>query len=483
MASNQASLAIFLFILVVFPTTISNQPVYFQLPKLDLPSPEDIYNKFHNDVSKIRNDFLELKAGLDQFEMPEFDWDAVAEVREVLTEYMQDTDGNCEKIPHTKFVEPETNMTTCQLVKHLGYPCEEYEVVTEDNYILGVHRIPHGKGQKTGPRPVAFLQHGLLDCSSTWVANLANESLGTVLADAGYDVWLGNVRGNTYSKRHTKMDPKNDKAYWAFSWDEMARYDLPAMINYALLISGQSQLYYIGHSQGTMIGFARFSEDQELAKKVKYFIALGPVSTIGEIKSPIRLLAPFSKDIKFLYYALGGSGEFLPSSPLMRWLATTVCRKPIGVACENILFLAAGFDCIDLNVTRIPVYVSHLPAGTSVQNVVHYAQQVVSKKFQAYDYGEKGNLKHYNQKTPHEYHPENLRIPLALYWGGKDWLADPKDVELLIRKLRHIDHNVYLPSVDHLDFVWGLASDRLIYQDILRLLKKHPINVIHVDDR
>jgi pimeloyl-ACP methyl ester carboxylesterase len=73
----------------------------------------------------------------------------------------------------------------------------------------------------------------------------------------------------------------------------MAQYDLPAMIKYVLHITGQPKLYYIGHSQGTMIGFARFSEDQNLAEKVEYFFALGPVSTVGGMKSPVRLLLPF----------------------------------------------------------------------------------------------------------------------------------------------------------------------------------------------
>lgn len=45
----------------------------------------------------------------------------------------------------------------------------------------------------------------LVQGGDAWFLNSARESLGFILADNGFDVWIGNVRGTRWSHGHTSV--------------------------------------------------------------------------------------------------------------------------------------------------------------------------------------------------------------------------------------------------------------------------------------
>lgn len=118
------------------------------------------------------------------------------------------------------------------MVKKFGFECEEHTVQTRDGYMLTIFRLPSRINEYDPKfRPAVLLQHGFLSNAASWLVNGPHESIPLELVNAGFDVWLGNTRENSFGRRHLKFNPESSE-FWKFSLDEIAKYDIPAIINY-----------------------------------------------------------------------------------------------------------------------------------------------------------------------------------------------------------------------------------------------------------
>uniref|UniRef100_A0A8B9I6R5 Lipase n=2 Tax=Anser TaxID=8842 RepID=A0A8B9I6R5_9AVES len=370
---------------------------------------------------------------------------------------------------HMKHRNPEDFMNVSEIIRYHGYPCEEYEVTTEDGYILAVFRIPSGRNmQNTGQKPAVFLQHAFLGDATHWISYLPNNSLGFILADAGYDVWLGNSRGNTWSSKHKTLKT-SQKEFWQFSFDEMGKYDIPAELYFIMNKTGQKDVYYVGHSEGTASGFIAFSTYPELAERVKVFFALGPVTTCTHATSPLMKVANLPPAL--LRLTLGWKGT-MHQIGFMKAPVTEFCTN-MDKFCGQILCYIAGGNVQNLNTSRTDALVAHSPAGTSVQNIIHWHQIAHADRFQAYDYGLKENMKKYNQPTPPAYNIERISTPIAVWSGGQDKFADTKDIAKLLSQITNLCYYKHIPEWGHLDFVWGLDATERMYRKIIELMIKY----------
>lgn len=377
---------------------------------------------------------------------------------------------------YSKLKYPEVHMDTCELLRTKGYPCEVHFVDTDDGYILTLHRIPHGvaSGPESG-KPVVFLQHGFIGASDDWVINLENQSLGYLLADSGFDVWMGNIRGNRYSRSHLELD-RHDRNFWMFSFDHHSLRDLPAMIEYSLRFAGQRQLQFVGYSQGNLMGFIQFSEDPDWTKQhIREFHVLAPVAYMRHITSPLKHFAPLVGKTLRRFLEMISIGQFLPNKSLLRRM-TGKCGGSGHTAnvCSALTFIISGFNERHMNITRMPIYVAHTPAGTSVRNVLHWGQLIKAQNLRAFDFGSRmANMKAYGSYEPPEYDPGRINIPTYLYWGDVDDLGDPDDVKILENRMNSsIRGSFMFRDVNHLEFVWGLNAPQFVYPKLIRTLKE-----------
>uniref|UniRef100_A0A8C3Y2E6 Lipase n=1 Tax=Catharus ustulatus TaxID=91951 RepID=A0A8C3Y2E6_CATUS len=356
-----------------------------------------------------------------------------------------------------------------EIIRYHGFPSEEYEVTTKDGYILAVYRIPAGRNDRnTGQKPAVFLQHAFLGDATHWISNLPNNSLGFVLADAGYDVWLGNSRGNTWSLKHKTLKPCQ-KEFWQFSFDEMGKYDIPAELNFIMNKTGQKHIYYIGHSEGSAAGFIAFYTYPELAKRVKVFFALGPVTTCQHATSPLVKLIRFPEPLLRLVLGCKGAAHQIE---FLKGPVTQLCTS-LDKFCAHVLCYIAGGSVKNINTSRVDMYVGHSPAGTSVQDIFHWRQLAYTDQFQAYDYGSKENMKKYNQTAPPVYKIEEIKTPIAVWSGGQDTFADPTDMAKLLPRITNLIYHENFPAWGHLDFIWGLDATEKMYLKIIELMRKY----------
>ncbi|KAG8387060.1 hypothetical protein BUALT_Bualt03G0214000 [Buddleja alternifolia] len=266
----------------------------------------------------------------------------------------------------------------------------------------------------------------------TWLDS-PDESLGFILADNGFDVWLANVRGTNYSSGHTSLSP-DDSEYWNWSWDELVAYDLPATFQYVYDQTGQ-KLHYVGHSLGTLMAFGAFSR-KEVLNMVRSAALLSPIAYLGEMSSDLARAAADAFIAEGLYWL--GVHEFSPGGGAASKLVDEICNK---------------IKCTDLE-SMITV----IRQGT----------------IEMYDYGsDDENNKYYGQPTPPEYNMTSIPddLPLFLSYGGKDFLSDVKDVQTLVDKL--VDHEpdklvlLYKEDYAHLDFVHGYNAKQEVYDPIM----------------
>ncbi|XP_037949314.1 lipase 3-like [Teleopsis dalmanni] len=369
--------------------------------------------------------------------------------------------------------------TSEERIKSHGYPAESHFIETEDGYILNLFRIPysHKLQNQNAYRPVILLQHGLLSNSDCWLTSGPDHSLAYLLADAGYDVWLGNARGNIYSRDNSKISLNNPK-FWHFSWHEIGVVDIAAMIDYILETTNEKQLHYAGHSQGTTVYFVLMSDRPEYNSKIKSAHMLAPCAFFGHGTSPVfALFAPLIGTPGTLWESMLQDLELMPQNKLINRMVDTSCGGA-GIAthlCENMYLRFIGDGYQNTNISSMQLLLETHPAGSSSNQGIHYIQSHVSGKFRHYDMGEKKNQQTYNQPTPPDYDLSQITAPTYLYSSQNDALCAPADVDTLVAAMPYLteDYRIPDPSWNHLDFIVADGMKEVLNDLIIENCAKH----------
>ena len=337
-----------------------------------------------------------------------------------------------------------------QYVKDNGFVLQKHEVLTHDGYKLTVHRLvqPDEKPVQNPQSPksnVIYLQHGLMCCSADW---MVPGGLAYVLAQKGYDVWMGNFRGNVFSLNHTYLNYKS-KDFWRYSWDEHGTVDLPAMIKYVMEYTKVPKIRYIGHSMGTTSLFVMLNEYPEMNRVIDYCVALAPVSCVPNMQGiqgrTIHWVFLGLKIVKMfnIYNMNFYKGYFVPK--LMELSALYSCG-----------FHSASYE-------RFDQIVDFTPAGTSVFTITQYVRNHFLRDF-------------YSRDGTHVYRLSHVKCPITSWYSKLDWASCETDAYMVNAQLgsKHREvKEVPLEDYGHLDFLWDPRSAEGLYDLIAKDMARY----------
>ncbi|KAK9677743.1 hypothetical protein RND81_11G164100 [Saponaria officinalis] len=357
---------------------------------------------------------------------------------------------------------PPTTSLCHQLIIPAGYSCSEHTVETKDGYLLALQRVSSSSSldeiELRRRRHPVLLQHGLFMGGDAWFLNPEEQSLGFLLADRGFDVWVANVRGTRWSHGHVSLSDTS-KEFWDWSWEELAMYDFPAMIEYIYRLTN-SKVFLVGHSQGTIMSLAAFTQP-DIVKMVEAAALLCPISYLEHVTAPF-VLRMVNLHLDKMILAMGFHQLNFRSDMGIR-LLDSLCDSHLD--CDDILAALTGNNYY-LNTSRAEYYLEYEPHATSVKNLNHLFQMIRKGTFARYDYGMLKNMRVYGSLKPPTFDlglvPDSL--PLWMAYGRKDDLADVADVERTINELPCKKELLYLDTYGHVDFLLGVTAKDDVYE-------------------
>lgn len=183
---------------------------------------------------------------------------------------------------------------------------------------------------------------------------------------------------------------------------------------------------YIGYSQGGTTIFGLLSERPEYSANVIPIINIAPAVRLDNYAG-----LPFQSVIEtplVMNYVMSRGGEcfghkqfsFCEESPIMK------------LVCNFVTYNLLSINKAQVDPNRIPVFMSHIPSGTSCWDILHLVQLMKNKNFAKFDLGKTKNLIKYNSTTPPLYDlGKVVSNDMYLIRSIGDHSADPADIELL----------------------------------------------------
>ena len=313
-------------------------------------------------------------------------------------------------------------------------------VETADGGEIALHR-------HAASGPPVLLIHGISSNHRFWDLTQDN-SMALILADAGFDPWLLDLRG--HGDAVFKANGERQRHGW--SLDDYGIFDLHAAIAHVQAQTGHERVAVVGHSMGGMVAAiyqAHHGDD-----------ALAALVVVG---------TPAAFDTKGLKRLIGRVGTAVGSLPksfgsptLARWMAGWQGNIPAHG--EGLLFTASNMPP---HMRRLML--RNIVSPTSREEISQLRQMLRS-----------GSFTSANGQKDYSAQLSTLTVPFMAISGGGDFIVPPQVVEPWMEQVGSDDKTLIVASeangfaadYGHLDLALGPAAPREILQPVAEWLGK-----------
>jgi len=339
----------------------------------------------------------------------------------------------------------------CELFFHKhSIPYETITAVTSDKYVIKILHLPPPPRPSKGSKGSILFLHGMFESAAMSLTH-GTDSLPVLLAQQGYDVFLGNVRGNMYGLTPGKLSPWDNK-FWDFSIREHAASDFPAMVDAILKTTKHAKLTAVyGTSQGALVSLMGIAKNPRLNNKIKLLVAVSPALVL---RQPNNFL------VKLVF---GSDPSYLGARQYLCFATFTQIFVPDFVA-SFIAFLAlaaSGMAVREIDKKGASFVMASTPSGFLPTHSMRMYVDIL-KQGKAFYTGGRGS----------ECDFKKVKVPIGVFMGRDDCVLDVDESVDLLRNHYGGDvvHEVVLDGWGHCDLWYSVDSKTVITEAVLELI-------------
>jgi len=293
-------------------------------------------------------------------------------------------------------------------------------------------------------RGTVMLVHGFGQNRYTW--HSSRRSFANYLANEGWDVFNVDLRGHGRSRKFGAPMPR--------VLDEYIQEDVPAFVHEALSLSGQKQLFMIGHSMGGLISYS--VAGSALRTSVRGVTTIGSPYRFGQ--GSALLLA-----LRELAGLVGFTGIF-DANPAL----------PVRMVGRHLHKRAALWDT-----TALPMPIrGWVPGGMERDVLSEYLKKsfehtTLAIALDIFKAGRAEGWKSLDGMTDYGTAFEMLDRPLLVIAGTEDHLAPPESVRPAFLASRSSDKTYRAFPFGHIDLIMGREATTTVWPLIRDWLAKY----------